>query len=76
VWGSNGQDGSSYGVYGQRFDSNGGKVGSEFQVNTWTPDHQGVPSITSLLNGGFVVVWNSYRQDGPDWGVFGRIFSQ
>jgi hypothetical protein len=71
-----GQDGSYYGVYGQRFDSDGNKVGSEFQVNTWTTDPQVNPSITSLPNGGFVVVWESYLQDGSYYGVFGRIFSQ
>jgi hypothetical protein len=48
----------------------------EFQVNTWTTDYQGSPSITSLFDGGFVVVWQSLRQDGPGFGVFGRIFSQ
>jgi uncharacterized protein YfaQ (DUF2300 family) len=73
---SSGQDGSAYGLYGQRFDSNGNKVGSEFQVNTWTTDDQTNPSITSLSNGGFVVVWQSNGQDGSDFGVFGRIFSE
>jgi hypothetical protein len=74
VWQSYGQDGSSWGVYGQRFDSNGNKVGSEFQVNTWTRDDQWGPSITSLSNGGFVVVWDSYGQDGSSWGVYGQRF--
>jgi hypothetical protein len=76
VWHSRYQDGSDYGVYGQRFDSNGNKVDSEFQVNTWTTDWQQHPSITSLSNGGFVVVWDSGGQDGSKFGVFGRIFSQ
>jgi hypothetical protein len=74
VWESNGQDGSGWGVYGQRFDSNGGKLGSEFQVNTWTTDDQENPSITSLSNGGFVVVWQSYGQDRSSWGVYAQRF--
>jgi hypothetical protein len=74
VWGSNVQDGSDYGVYGQRFDSNGNKVGSEFQVNTWTTDEQENPSITSLSNGEFVVVWQSNDQDGSYYGVYGQRF--
>jgi hypothetical protein len=74
VWQSWGQDGDWYGVYGQRFDSNGDKVGSEFQVNTWTSNHQESPSITSLSNGGFVVVWHSDGQDGSEWGVYGQRF--
>jgi hypothetical protein len=73
---TNPQDGSDYGVYGQRFDSNGNKVGSEFQVNTWTTSGQENASITSLPNGGFVVVWESNGQDGSGYGVYGRIFSQ
>jgi hypothetical protein len=47
----------------------------EFQVNTWTTDDQENPSITTLSNGGFVVVWESLEQDGSSSGVFGRIFS-
>jgi hypothetical protein len=74
VWQSFGQDGSGWGVYGQRFDSNGNKVGSEFQVNTWTTDYQVYPSITSLSNGGFVVVWQSLGQDGSWWGLYGQRF--
>jgi hypothetical protein len=76
VWSSYGQDGSDDGVYGQRFDSNGNKVGSEFQVNIWTTSKQLGSSITSLSNGGFVVVWESWGQDGSGSGVYGRIFSQ
>jgi hypothetical protein len=74
VWESDGQDGSRDGVYGQRFDSNGNKVGSEFQVNTWTTYDQENPSITSLSNGGFVVVWEGFGQDGSNWGVYGQRF--
>ena len=74
VWHSDGQDGSGYGVYGQRFDSNGNKVGSEFQVNTWTTDNQSRPSVASLPSGGFVVVWHSNGQDGSSFGVYGQRF--
>jgi len=73
VWHSNGQDGSDWGVYGQRFDSNGNKVGSEFQVNTWWIDDQRLPSITSLSDGGFVVVWTGAGQ-GDSSGVYGQRF--
>jgi hypothetical protein len=69
-----GRDGSDYGVYGQRFDSNGKKVGPEFQVNTWTTDSQYAPSVSALSNGGFVVVWQSEWQDGWSDGVYGQRF--
>jgi methionine-rich copper-binding protein CopC len=76
VWESVGQDGSGYGVYGQRFDKNGGKLGDEFRVNTWTIDCQWFPSIASLADGGFVVVWESVGQDGDGYGVYGQKFDK
>jgi hypothetical protein len=74
VWESEGQDGSLGGVYGQKFDSSGNKVGSEFQVNTWTTSDQSRPSMSSLSNGGFVVVWQSVGQDGDWYGLYGQRF--
>ncbi len=34
VWSSSGQDGSTFGLFGQRYGRNGVKLGVEFQVNT------------------------------------------
>ena len=42
VWRSSGQDGSSLGVFGQRFDAAGGRMGSEFRVNAYTTNLQTV----------------------------------
>lgn len=70
VWQSMQQDGSYWGVYGQRFDSTGGKVGGEFQVNTKTQDSQKNPSVTALADGGFVVSWEAQYQDGNQQGIF------
>jgi hypothetical protein len=75
VWDSLGQDGSSYGVFGQRFNASGIPVGSEFQVNSYTTSIQRVPAVASDANGNFVVVWNSYGQDGNGYGVFGQRFN-
>jgi len=72
VWESG--DGSGYGIYGQMFDSNGHKVGSEFRVNTWTTNEQRNPSITSLSNGRFVVVWESDGQDGSGRSIYAQRF--
>ncbi len=43
-----GRDGSSYGSFAQRFASGGGKLGGEFQVNTYTIGPQGLygPSVS------------------------------
>ena len=74
LWMSDGQDGSDYGIYGQRFDATGAAVGSEFQVNTYTDSNQSIPTITALNDGGFVIAWESYGQDGSDYGIFGQRF--
>ena len=74
VWKSYGQDGSGYGVFGQRFSSGGTKVGAEFQVNTYTTGDQGEAAVAMSAAGNFVVVWNSYGQDGSGEGIFGQRF--
>jgi hypothetical protein len=71
VWSSLNQDGSVYGVFGRRFDSGGNPLAQEFQVNSYTPGAQTLPRIATAA-GGFVVVWQSYEQDGDNNGVFGR----
>jgi hypothetical protein len=75
VWQSNMQDGSFTGVFGQRFDSSGSELGSEFQVNTYTTDSQERPDIAMDAMGNFAVVWESYRQDGDGESVFGQRFA-
>ena len=74
VWSSDGQDGSGLGVFGQRFNSSGAKVGAEFQVNTFTTDDQRDPRIAADAAGNFVVVWTSVGQDLSGAGVFGQRF--
>jgi hypothetical protein len=71
VWSSAIQDDSSYGVFAQRFDQNGAKLGVEFQVSSFTQGYQGAPSIAAAANGSFVVTWVYYvdvvaRLFGPD----------
>ena len=77
VWDSWFQDSSDRGVYGQRFDANGTKVGSEIQINTTTAYSQARPDITITQNGGFVVIWESWNQDvatPSGYGIFGQRF--
>ena len=74
VWSSLGQDGSSWGVYGQRLEQDGTPVGDEFQIHTTTLDSQIDPSITELDDGGFVVTWSSFGQDGEGFGIYGQRF--
>ena len=64
----------STGIYGQRFDVSGNKLGSEFRINTYTTLDQQEPAVTALRNGGFVVTWQSNGQDGDGYGIFGQRF--
>ena len=75
VWQSNGQDGSSFGIFGQRFSSTGLPQGGEFQVNTFTTNAQKYPDVSVDASGSFVVVWQSNGQDGSSFGIFGQRFS-
>ena len=56
---SNGQDGSGDGAFGQRFTSTGAKLGTEFQINTFTPNNQTEPKVAIQPGKKFVVVWQS-----------------
>ena len=49
VWASQGQDGSGWGVYGQRYDVSGVALGGEFRVNTTTADDQGNFTATATI---------------------------
>ena len=40
TWSSDGQDGSGYGIYGQRYAADGTPVGSEFAINQITSGNQ------------------------------------
>jgi len=74
TWGSMNQDGSTWGVFGQRVDASGTKVGQEFQINTETFSEQSRPSVSADDQGNFVVVWQSKHQDGQSAGVFGQRY--
>jgi hypothetical protein len=75
TWQSDIQDGSNYGIYQQVFNADGSKSGSEVQVNTNTGNYQYNPQITTLLDGGWVVTWQSYTQDGSGDGIYQQVFN-
>ena len=74
VWQSSVQDAGGYGIFGRRFDSAGGPLGSEFRINSHTTGDQSSPAIALDAGGNFVVAWSSYNQDGSGSGVFGHRF--
>ncbi|MBM4355768.1 MAG: hypothetical protein FJ109_18590, partial [Deltaproteobacteria bacterium] len=74
VWNSQYQDGAAAGVFGRRLSSIGVPDGAEIQVNTYTVGDQYEPAVASLTDGGFVVAWSSWAQDGSQEGVFAQMF--
>ena len=74
VWQSSGQDGDNYGVYGQRYASDGTPLGTEFQISTYTTSYQSNPYVAMTPGGDFVVAWSSYGQDGDRTGTYGQRF--
>lgn len=70
-----GGDKSGYGIYGQVYNANGGKVGTEFLVNKHTNSEQTDVSVAGLNKGRFVVTWESYDVDGSNGAIVQRVFS-
>jgi hypothetical protein len=58
-----GPDGAYAGIFGQRFATNGARVGTEFQVNAFTTYPEVEPDIAVRGDGGFVVVWRTVYGD-------------
>jgi hypothetical protein len=73
VWQSAYQDGSNYGVFGQRYDGSGAALGAEFRVNAYTTGHQRSASVAVDGSGNFVVVWTGVGQYGG--GVIGQRYA-
>ena len=59
LWQSNIHDGDGDGIFAQRYDASGSKLGREFQVNTNTTGNQQFPVVTDLKDGNFVISWQS-----------------
>jgi len=79
VWDGQQQIGKPFrGVLGQRFDSQGNRIGTEFVVDDLQQAYQagqGNGNVASQRNGGFVVAWDNFGgEDGSFYGVFARRF--
>jgi hypothetical protein len=72
IWHGDGQDDSSYGIFGQRFAYDGGALGGEFHVNVATAGVERFPAVASTAAGGFIVVWTG--SVGSTNGILGRQF--
>ena len=74
VWASNGQDGSNYGIYGQRYNADGTKNGAEFLVTSEVTDAETSPSVATFADGGFVVAWQDQTSGVMAW-TEARVFN-
>jgi hypothetical protein len=74
AWESDGQDGNGFGVYAQRFNSDGTRSGGEFRVNSFTIGEQAGPALVADSGGEFIIVWESFGPDGNGFGVVAQRF--
>jgi hypothetical protein len=69
-------DGGGLGIYARRYNASGNPLdANEFLVNTHTTNTQQLPSAAMEADGDFVIAWESYGQDGSDYGIYAQRFS-
>jgi hypothetical protein len=74
-WQSSLQDTSYYGVYAQKYHSDGSPNGSEFQVNTFTFEHQANSSAAMDSSGNFIISWQDSGHDGSGTGIYAQRYN-
>jgi hypothetical protein len=76
VWGKSDFSSGVAGIFGQRYASTGTPLGSEFRVNTYTPNaYTTRQAVASDASGNFVVVWTTHLLIRPGFGVFGQRYA-
>ena len=50
------------------------RILTDTHINSWTANDQLNPKVSSLSNGNFVVVWQSYLQNSSSYSIYGQIF--
>ena len=76
TWRSAGQDGSSYGIFAQAYESDGNKHGIEYQVNTYIKSSQSAPDAAMNNLADIVISWQSKNQvaSKSEFDIFARQF--
>lgn len=75
VWESDGQDGNSWGIFGQRFNADGSKNGGEFRINTITNSFQRYASVSMDATGNFVVTWTNNNGASTGEDIYARRYN-
>ncbi|UWQ90485.1 hypothetical protein K3727_17190 [Rhodobacteraceae bacterium M382] len=73
TWTSEGQDGSEGGVYAQRFDVDGEKLGVETRVSSPAVLDQSAPDVVTLPDGSYMIAWQAEDGDG-DRVIYAQAF--
>lgn len=79
VWHSWSDNNYDRDIIGQKFDSNGEKIGNEFIINTFRLNSQAKPSIAILNDDKFVVSWESWKQEDTtksNYGIYAQLFDK
>ena len=63
VWNDTRAGTDDFDVYLQVFDHNSMKVGGNVRINTLASGNQGLPTVTAMADGGFLVTWAFNRGD-------------
>ena len=75
VWESSGQDGSGFGVFARRYQTDGSALDTaDIQINVDTIHNQLNPSVAMNADGDFVVVWESYENILNSKGIYARHY--
>ena len=74
TWFSAEQDGSGDGIYAQRYDAAGAKVGNEFRVNTTTAGDQSFPEAAMNDAGAMVITWTAVASSGNGTGIYAQCY--
>lgn len=61
-------------IFLQQLDASGSLVGGVSRVNTVTASDQSTHRVAALADGGYVIVWTSFGQDGSGWSVHAQRY--
>ncbi len=75
IWQSNMQDGSGYGIVGQKFDNKGNPFGSEFIINDVGKGSQEFPKVSMNTKGNYIIVWKSNQNNNNSFEPGAEKFS-
>ncbi len=78
VWDNTNQDGSGYGIFGQRYDNQYQPIDVEYSLETpvnWNNDHdQNATTVAALTDGDYIVVWENERIGLSYSDIYGQLY--